>query len=277
MERSLGAGDILVDGVRVEFAGRSSDHETVTALSRVDLEIASGEFVAFVGASGCGKTTLLNVIAGLLRPTAGRVTVAGVELTRPLPTTGYMFARDGLLPWRTIRRNVEVGLEHRNVPKAQRRARTKELLAQVGLAEFASAYPRQLSQGMRQRAALARTLATNPRLLLMDEPFAALDARTKLHIQREFLRIWEAEGASERQTVVFVTHDLQEALLLADRVVVMLPRPGRVAVDQTIGLPRPRADDLVDIMFTPQFREQFRALFDLLEADSGLTDDGGAT
>ncbi|HEU5150634.1 MAG TPA: ABC transporter ATP-binding protein [Iamia sp.] len=257
---------ISVRGVSMAFAGRAGQPTGTTALAQVDLEIPVGQFVAIVGASGCGKTTLLNLIAGAIQPTHGSLEVSGQVPTRPLPTTGYMLARDGLLPWRTIRRNVEFGLEHRKVPREERRRRSTELLELVGLSDFASAYPRQLSQGMRQRAALARTLAVQPDVLLMDEPFAALDARTKLTLQREFLRIWEGEGA-ERQTVVFVTHDLQEALLLADRLIVMLPRPGRVAVDQMVDLPRPRGEHLSEMMFTHEFRVLYQSLFDVLEGD----------
>lgn len=260
------ANAIDVRGVSMTFAGRSGQPAGTTALTSVNLQIPRGQFVAIVGASGCGKTTLLNLIAGALQPTTGALEVSGRTPRGPLPTTGYMLARDGLLPWRTIRRNVEYGLEHRRVPRDERRRRSAELLELVGLSDFSSAYPRQLSQGMRQRAALARTLATQPDVLLMDEPFAALDARTKLHLQREFLRIWEGEGA-DRQTVVFVTHDLQEALLLADRLVVMLPRPGRVAVDEQVALPRPRGQHLSEMMFTSEFRELYQRLFDVLEGD----------
>lgn len=262
---------VLVGGVSVEFNTNRSP-EPVVALDRLDLEIPSGEFVAVIGASGCGKTTLLNLLAGVLQPTVGRVLVNGAQPTRPLASTSYMFARDALLPWRTVRRNVEFGLEHRGISRSERRKRSMELLHQVGLADFAQAYPRQLSQGMRQRVAIARTLAPRPELLLLDEPFAALDARTKLHIQQEFLALWES-GEQSARTVVFVTHDLQEALLLADRVVVMLPRPGRLAVDRVIDLPRPRSSRLVEIMFTATFREQFRELFELLESDAAKADE----
>ncbi|WP_345419665.1 ABC transporter ATP-binding protein [Pseudonocardia xishanensis] len=261
------AGEIDIVGVSVEFRDRTRRGRTLTALTDVSLQIARGQFVALVGASGCGKTTLLNLLAGELRPTAGQVLVGGRPVDRPLPTTGYMLARDGLLPWRSVRSNVELGLEHRRTNRTERSERAQDLLQLVGLGDFADAYPRQLSQGMRQRAAIARTLATEPELLLMDEPFAALDARTKLSLQREFLRIWETESPERRRTVVFVTHDLQEALLLADRLVVMLPRPGRVAVDRTIDLPRPRSTELSRILFTEEFRRNYQNLFEVLEGD----------
>jgi NitT/TauT family transport system ATP-binding protein len=174
--------------------------------------------------------------AGLIQPVAGTVAVAGERVTKPSRRTGYMFARDGLLPWRSARSNIEVGLELRGVAPDVRARRGDDLLDMIGLRGFAHAYPWQLSQGMRQRVALARTLAIDPDTLLMDEPFAALDAQTKLMLQAEFLRIWERD----RKTVLFVTHDLAEAVALADRVIVLTRRPGRIQADIAIDLPRPR-------------------------------------
>lgn len=258
------------DHVRLAYPPRGGSGPVV-ALQDVSITIPQGQFVSLVGASGCGKTSLLNLFAGLLTPTSGTVTVDRRQPVVGDVATGYMFARDGLLPWRTTIANVELGLENRGMKTAARRARASELLELVGLAQFATSYPRQLSQGMRQRAALARTLAPQPSVLLMDEPFAALDAQTKLRLQAEFLRIWEQSPAAERQTVVFVTHDLQEALLLADRVVVMLPRPGRIAVDRIVDLPRPRVDRLGEIMFSDSFRALHEELFNLLEGDLATT------
>lgn len=246
--------------------GRRRGFEVI-ALDNVSLHVRPGEFVALVGASGCGKTTLLNMFAGLIAATSGEVRVNGRVPSLPAPDVGYMFARAALLPWRSVVRNVELGLEWRpEYPRARRRRRAMELLDLVGLTDFARSYPRQLSQGMQQRANLARTLAPEPSILLMDEPFAALDARTKLHLQQEFLGIWEAAPADSRPTVVFVTHDLQEAILLADRVVVMLPRPGRIAVEHTVPLERPRARQLVELMFMPEFHDLHTELFNRLEA-----------
>jgi NitT/TauT family transport system ATP-binding protein len=176
-----------------------------------------------------------------------------------------MFARDALMPWRTVLRNVELGMEARRMPRNERRARAREMLEVVGLADRERAYPLHLSQGMRQRVALARTLAIKPSILLMDEPFAALDARTRLGMQGEFLRIWESQTPEKRKTVIFVTHDLQEATLLADRVVVMLPSPGRIARAVKVDLPRPRAAIIEDVVFDPKFREIEQQLFELLE------------
>jgi NitT/TauT family transport system ATP-binding protein len=254
-----------VQGDRGMF-GRRSEPRRLTALSGVNLDVPDGQFVALVGASGCGKTTLLNMLAGLRHPTEGEILVAGRPPSLPNLDIGYMFARDALLPWRTARNNVELPLERRGWSASRRRERSNEMLELVGLKGRESQYRLQLSQGMRQRVALARTLAADPSILLMDEPFAALDARTKLTLQAEFLRIWELhQGSDRRKTVIFVTHDLQEAVLLADRVVVMLPNPGRIADDRVIDLPRPRADDLGEVMFTDSFKKTARELFERLE------------
>ncbi|MCG7632832.1 ABC transporter ATP-binding protein [Gordonia McavH-238-E] len=265
--RHSGSSSITAHGVRQVFGNG------VEALKRVDLTIPSGQFVALVGASGCGKTTLLNMIAGLIQPTEGEVRIAGQLPVVPNLDVGYMFARDALLSWRRADRNVELPLEVRGWPKAQRRERSHQLLKTVGLEGREKQFRLQLSQGMRQRVAIARTLAADPSILLMDEPFAALDARTKLALQSEFLRLWECAGeGTERKTVVFVTHDLTEAALLADRVIVMLPHPGRIAEDRIIDLPRPRADVLGDVMFSPDFQAITREMFERLEgafADAG--------
>lgn len=238
----------------------------LVALERIDLDVAPGQFVAVVGASGCGKTTLLNMVAGLVEPTSGEIVLDGARPKLPNQDVGYMFARDALLPWRTARANVELPLETRGWARDRRRQRAREMLAKVGLEGRERQVRLQLSQGMRQRVALARTLAPDPSLLLMDEPFAALDARTKLVMQQEFLRIWEGgDGRDRTKTVLFVTHDLEEATLLADRVVVMLPNPGRILEDRVIDLPRPRADRLTEIRFDEDFRRIAHGLFDRLE------------
>jgi NitT/TauT family transport system ATP-binding protein len=246
--------------------GGSGTSRDLVALENVGLEIPQGQFVALVGASGCGKTTLLNMVAGLIEPTSGEIEVGGKAPALPNPDVGYMFARDALLPWRTAQRNVELPLETRGVARAERASRAKEMLDLVGLKGRERQFRLQLSQGMRQRVALARTLASDPSLLLMDEPFAALDARTKLTMQMEFLGIWERhQGSEARKTVVFVTHDLQEAVLLADRVIVMLPNPGRIAEDRIIDLPRPRAERLGEILYTDEFKAIAHDLFECLE------------
>lgn len=225
---------VRVEGVSHAFS--SPDGKPVLALDDVSFDVPRGQFLALVGASGCGKTTILNMAAGLVRPVAGAVMLDGEVINKPSRQTGYMFARDGLLPWRSARHNIEVGLELRSVAADERERRGTRLLEMIGLSAFGRAYPWQLSQGMRQRVALARTLAIDPDILLMDEPFAALDAQTKIMLQGEFLRIWERD----RKTVLFVTHDLAEAVALADRVIVLTRRPGRIQADIAIDLPRPR-------------------------------------
>jgi NitT/TauT family transport system ATP-binding protein len=260
-----GVRDPLITFSGVQQVFRLQDKDLV-ALRGIDLQIEAGQFVALVGASGCGKTTLLNMLAGLVRPSRGRVHIGGKTPSLPNLDIGYMFARDALLPWRTAQRNVELPLETRGWSRTERSARARQMLKLVGLEGREKQFRLQLSQGMRQRVALARTLASDPSILLMDEPFAALDARTKLTLQAEFLRIWEHhQGSDMTKTVIFVTHDLEEATLLADRVVVMLPNPGRIAQDQLIDLPRPRADRLTEMLFDDRFRQIAHGLFESLE------------
>jgi len=254
-----------MQGERARLGSRATASEFV-ALERVNLDIPAGQFVALVGASGCGKTTLLNMLAGLVTPTEGEISIAGERPKLPNLDIGYMFARDALLPWRSARKNVELPLETRGWDARRRRQRSDEMLELVGLKGRETQFRLQLSQGMRQRVALARTLAADPSILLMDEPFAALDARTKLTLQSEFMRIWELhQGGESRKTVIFVTHDLQEAVLLADRVIVMLPHPGRIAEDRVVDLPRPRAEHLGEMMFTDDFKKIAHDLFERLE------------
>lgn len=207
-------------------------------LQGIDLEVPNGQFVALVGRSGCGKTTLLNVIAGLVNPTGGSTSVLGTTPGAARSRTGFMMARDCLFPWRSARKNVEYGLEIRGVPRRERRQRAERWLEAVHLDHAASSWPWQLSQGMRQRVALARTWALDPEILLMDEPFAALDANTRESVQRQFIDLWQGD---EKRTVVFVTHDLGEAIALADRVVLL--GDGIVKDDVMVGLDRPRRLD----------------------------------
>lgn len=231
----------------------------VLAVDDVALTIPRGQFVSIVGPSGCGKTTVMNMVAGLVSPTAGSVRIDGVERSSIGRDIGYMFARDGLLPWRTARKNVELGLEFRGMRAAQRTEKSGRLLERVGLASFGDYYPKQLSQGMRQRVAIARTLALDPGIFLLDEPFAALDAQTRVVLQNEFLQLWESLG----NTVMFVTHDLGEAIALADRVIVFSSRPGRVVLDLPIDLPRPR--DAAEIRFSEKYNDLSRQIWDAME------------
>lgn len=209
----------------------------VPAVLDADLRMEPGEFVGIVGPSGCGKTTLLEMLAGTRAPSSGQVRLGGQSVSGPSSDIAYMLARDALLPWRSVLRNVELGLEVRGVKAAERAQLARQWLARVGLEGFAGARIGELSQGMRQRVAIARTLALSPRCILMDEPFAALDAQTRLLVQEEFLRHWEG---ADRPTVVFVTHDLGEAILLCSRIILMSRRPGVVLRDITIDLPYPR-------------------------------------
>lgn len=222
----------------------------------LDLVCASGEFVVLVGASGCGKTTVLNAIAGMVEPTAGEVKVLGTTPTKARGRLGYMLARDALLPWRTARKNVCLSMEIHGIPRSQRREAAERYLDLLRLGDAADRYVWQLSHGMRQRVALARTWASEPELILMDEPFSALDAQTREVVRDEFVHLWERD----RRSVVFVTHDLTEALLLADRIVVL--RDGRVHADKTIAYGRPRT--AVDLEDLAEFREVRRELMNSL-------------
>lgn len=217
---------------------RTPTGDSFSAIEEINLEIREGQFVAIVGPSGCGKSTLLNIISGLLPPSQGTVLVKGDPVEGVQQHVGYMPARDSLLPWRSVQRNVEFPLEiQRRLTEDERTERVLNLLDSVGLAGFADYYPHAISQGMRQRVAIARTFATQPEILLLDEPFSALDAQTRVVIQDLFLSIWERE----HRTVVLITHDVAEAVALADRVVVMTPRPGRIKSTYEIDLTRPRS------------------------------------
>lgn len=223
------------DVTKIFNAGRADE---VTALSQVDLDIPADQFVSLIGPSGCGKSTLLRLIADLIEPTTGEVTVAGLSApqARKEHRYGIAFQQAGLFEWRTVRRNVELPMQLLRMPTQQRRARAQEMLVLVGLSDFAGHYPAQLSGGMQQRVAIARALAVHPPLLLMDEPFGALDEMTRERLQDELLRL------CTQTTVVFVTHSITEAVYLSDRVIVMSPRPGRITADIPIDLgPRDEA------------------------------------
>uniref|UniRef100_A0AAU2JVP1 ABC-type quaternary amine transporter n=1 Tax=Streptomyces sp. NBC_00049 TaxID=2903617 RepID=A0AAU2JVP1_9ACTN len=209
---------------KIVFEGVHKTFGEFTALDGIDLEIASGEFLVVVGPSGCGKSTLLDLLGGLSKPTQGRILLDGKAVTGPGLDRGIVFQQYALLPWRTAQGNVEFGLEATGVPRRQRAARAKEFLDLVGLTGFEDRHPHQLSGGMRQRVAIARSLAYDPDVLLMDEPFAALDAQTRESLQDELRRIWQSTG----KTIVFITHGIEEAVYLGQRVAVMTSRPGRI-------------------------------------------------
>ena len=218
-----GEAKLIVQGLSHHYPDEYTG-ESVHALDNIDLQIYENEFVAIVGPSGCGKTTFLNIIAGLLPYREGRALVDGTEIRGPGPDRGVVFQEHAILPWRTVKRNIGHGLEIRRVPKAEREKTVQEYIDLVGLSGFEDRYPHELSGGMKQRVAIARTLANDPEVLLMDEPFGALDAETRWHMQELMVEILE----SSKKTVVMVTHDIEEAIFLADRIIFMSRHPGRV-------------------------------------------------
>jgi NitT/TauT family transport system ATP-binding protein len=231
----------MADSTKIEIRDiehvYQSDFSTVTALAKVSLTVADGEFVALLGPSGCGKSSLLRIVAELLRPTAGSVQIySSRDQVNGRPKTALVFQEYALFPWRTVLDNVVFSLEMRGVPRDERLDRARNVLTRVGLQSFAGAYPHQLSGGMRQRVGIARALAAEPEVLLMDEPFGALDAQTRTILQEELLRVWE----SERKTVLYVTHSIDEAVYMSDRVVLLSARPGRIKAEYTVDLSRPR-------------------------------------
>jgi NitT/TauT family transport system ATP-binding protein len=229
---------IELNGVAKAFETR--DHRSTLAVDRVDIEIGQGEFVSLLGPSGCGKSTLLSIIAGLILPTSGEVRIVGGPIRGPYTDVGIVFQNDLLLDWRTVLGNVLFQFEMRGINPEPHRQRASALLKSVGLDGFESKYPWELSGGMRQRVAICRALIHQPPLLLMDEPFGALDALTRAQLQIDLQTIWQ----SSRNTVVFVTHSIEEAVFLSDRVIVMTPRPGRVQEVLHIALPRPRGSEI---------------------------------
>ncbi|KGF79402.1 sulfonate ABC transporter ATP-binding protein [Massilia sp. JS1662] len=224
---------IVIDNVSKVFDG---DGRRIVALQDISLEIPHGQFVCLLGPSGCGKSTLLNAIAGFAPPTSGRVLADGVPVAGPGPERGMVFQEYALFPWMTVEQNVGFGLEIKGMARAQIAARVGELLKLLSLEDFAKRYPKDLSGGMRQRVAIARVLALDSPIMLMDEPFGALDALTRRNLQDELLRLW----AELKKTVIFVTHSIEEAIYLADRIVVMTYRPGTIKRDILVDLPRLR-------------------------------------
>lgn len=230
-----------------------------TALAHLDLRIGAGEFVCLLGPSGCGKTTLLNMLAGFVAPAEGELLVSGARVHGPAPERGVVFQEYSLFPWLTIAGNVGFGLRMAGMPARERRERAQAHLAAVGLGHVAQRYPFELSGGMKQRAAIARSLATNPEILLMDEPFAALDAMTRNDLQAQILEIWR----ETHKTIVFVTHNIAEAIFLASRIVVMSPHPGRIVDDIALDdFPRPRKRS------SPQFNSLYERLAQAIGAEA---------
>lgn len=240
-------------------------NRAVPVLEDFNLDIPSSQFVSIVGPSGCGKTTALSMTGGLVHPRRGTVQIGENPVTVTSRDVAFLFARDALFPWRSVRSNVELAMEVHGVDKAERRERAEAWLRRVRLEEFADSDVLHLSQGMRQRVAIARTLVQSPRVVLMDEPFAALDAQTRALQQEEFISLWE----SERPTVVFVTHDLGEAILLSDRVILMASRPGRIVADMEIQLERPRTQEMRG---STEFRSYFVGLSERLRHEVDKVD-----
>jgi len=258
MKVAIEAPRIFLDNVSISYA---TPRGRLLAVDRVNLAVDRAEFVVLVGPSGCGKSTILRAIAGLNAAESGSISVDGKLVDGPPEHVGFMFQRDTLLPWLTVRGNIAVGLELAGVAPAQRSSRIADLLALLRLSEFQDAYPAQLSGGMRQRVSLGRMLAYQPGVMLMDEPFGALDFQTKAVMGRELLRIWE----TERRSILFVTHDIEEAVALADRVLVFSPRPARIVAEYRIELPRPRS--LRSLRASPEFTAYTSAIWEALGDD----------
>jgi ABC-type nitrate/sulfonate/bicarbonate transport system ATPase subunit len=244
-----------VAGLRKEFVTERG--EAVRALDRVDFEVFPNDFLCIVGPSGCGKSTLLRIMAGLEQASFGSATFQGEVLTRPHRDVGMVFQEYSLFPWRTVMDNVTLGLEFRGMSKQERQSIGQEYLHLIGMEQFAGAFPYELSGGMRQRVAIARALATEPDVLLMDEPFGALDAHTRILLQKELLRIWE----HKRTTILFVTHSVDEAIYLADRIMVMSARPGRFKKEIPVDMERPRDRAM------PEYGRMAASILDMLEQE----------
>ena len=261
MTRSGRAGHISMKDVGVSF---SAGKGTRPAVEQFTLEVQPGEFVCVLGPSGCGKSTVLNVVAGFINPKSGGVSIDGEPITGPGPDRGMVFQEPTLLPWKTVLQNVALGpsLAGQEYVRAEATART--FLGMVGLAEFERHYPSQLSGGMQQRVGIARALANYPRVLLMDEPFGALDAQTRVMMQEALLEVWSEFHTS----VMFITHDIDEAIFLGDRVVVMSASPGRIIADISVGLPRPRE---AHMQFADAFRDVKKRCFELISQETQRT------
>ncbi|MEW5880244.1 MAG: ABC transporter ATP-binding protein [Pseudomonadota bacterium] len=253
---------LSLDNITCTFVSRDAPGSRYTAVRDVTLAVAPGEFVSVVGPTGCGKSTLLNVAAGLLAPSAGSVHVFGEPLVGINARAGYMFQSEALMPWRTALDNVIAGLQFRGVPDAEARRLGDEWLKRVGLGGFGDRYPHQLSGGMRKRTSLAQTLVLDPDIILMDEPFSALDVQTRQLMENEVLELW----AAKRKAVLFITHDLDEAIAMSDRVVVLSAGPASHPIGEfTIDLPRPR--DVAEVRVAPRFIELHKAIWGVLREE----------
>ena len=245
---------INIRGVSKQFFDIAQSQE-ILALQDIDLEVGHAEFLTIIGQSGCGKSTLLDVIAGFEQASAGSIEIDGKPVTRPGPDRGVVFQEYALFPWLTVYENIAFGLREQRIPMPERDTRVREQIEIVGLLGFEARYPHELSGGMRQRVAIARVLVTDPKSLLMDEPFAALDAQTRSLMQQELLAVWQRN----QRSVIFITHNIEEAIFLGDRVMVMTPRPGRIKSIVPIDLPRPRE------VTSTEFNEYRRKVTHLLQ------------
>ncbi|MBS7590412.1 ABC transporter ATP-binding protein [Ancylobacter defluvii] len=247
---------LRIEDVRLEYTTRQG--KTVLAIDDISIDVPDNQFAVIVGPSGCGKSSLLYLVAGLNEPTSGRILLGNEEVDGPGPDRGMVFQSYTLFPWLTVRENVEFGLKRRKLPQAERDEIVNRYLNETGLAAFHDAYPKQLSGGMMQRVAIARALANDPKILLMDEPFGALDSQTRNSMQKLLLRVWE----QHKKTVLFVTHDIDEAILLGDRIYVMTARPGRLKEEVVVDIPRPRS---LDMVMDPEFIAVKRKILELLK------------
>ena len=252
------AGHIVIENLRVRF-GR--DAAAVEAVSDVSMHVQPGEFVTIIGPSGCGKSTLLNVVAGFVRPTSGKSLMDGKATDKPGVDRGMVFQQYSLFPWLSVRKNVEFGLKQQGMGVSQREQAARTLLGLAGLTAFENHYPDQLSGGMKQRVGIVRALATSPQVLLMDEPFGALDAQTRVVMQQILTNMWQRF----RISVLFITHDIDESIFLSDRVYVMTARPGRIKAEIPVPLPRPRTPDMV---LTPEYLALKQKLRNLISEES---------
>jgi len=263
MATTADTAKIEIKGINRTFQtrgrGEGNGPKEFVALKDFNLKVNKGEFVAIVGPSGCGKSTLLDILAGLAKPTSGEILIDGKKITGPALDRGIVLQGYALFPWRTVRQNVEFGLEIKKIPKKERKETSARFINLVGLDGFADHFPHELSGGMKQRVAIARALAYDPEVLLMDEPFAAVDAQTRETLQDELLRIWEETG----KTIVFVTHSIEEAVFLADRVAVLATNPGSVKEVLDIDLPRPRHNS--DIRSSAEFGWVRHKVWELLQ------------
>ena len=257
--------EVRIENLAKSFKLPESDQD-LKVLAPITLQVASGTFIAIIGPSGCGKSTLLKILAGFEKPTSGNCAIGGTPVAGPKPAVGMVFQEYALLPWKTAYENMELGLIYRGIPKPKREAIVAEYVELVGLKGFEKHYPHELSGGMKQRCALARTLANDPAVLLMDEPFGALDAQTRELLQEQLLKIWgEARLGESRKTVLFVTHSIDEAILLADKIVIMSARPGKILSAYDNPLERPRSSN---VRANPEFSRIRQQLWDKIREET---------